>query len=178
MKFSLIFSCAVCVVFLMACNQKQEHTPVVKQDLVSEKAKLHSKNESASKIHTILRNITGDFDGDTKQDTAYIVADAASGKHGLKIILSTNKVDYFGMGKEVLNQGFDDLNWAGIFQTAPKGKSYANNVDEHGEIITDSIPAENWITLPNDGIYLHAEESCGGGVIYLDRGKYNWIQQE
>ena len=34
------------------------------------------------------------------------------------------------------------------------------------------------IKLENDGICIHAEESCGGGIIYLNNGKYEWIQQE
>jgi hypothetical protein len=45
-------------------------------------------------------------------------------------------------------------------------------------LAADQIPAEDWVTLPNDGIYIHQAESCGGGVIYLDKGKYKWIQQE
>lgn len=42
----------------------------------------------------------------------------------------------------------------------------------------EEIKEEDKIKLPNDGIFIHADESCGGGIIYLNNGKYNWIQQE
>ncbi|MBI3240238.1 MAG: hypothetical protein HYZ43_15560 [Flavobacteriia bacterium] len=29
-----------------------------------------------------------------------------------------------------------------------------------------------------DGDFIHQAESCGGGVIYLKNGKFQWIQQE
>ena len=77
-----------------------------------------------------------------------------------------------------LGQGFDDMEWIGIFEKAPKGDVYWNNV-ESGEIISEEdVKEANKIKLPNDGIYVHAAESCGGGVIYLKNGKFEWIQQE
>jgi hypothetical protein len=82
------------------------------------------------------------------------------------------------MGKEVLGQGFDDISWVGIFEKAPQGEIYWNNVID-GEIISDEEMKESdKINLLNDGIFIHQAESCGGGVIYLKDGKFEWIQQE
>lgn len=85
-----------------------------------------------------------------------------------------------GLGKEVLKQGFDDFDWVGIFEKAPKGKTYRNNVNEDGEIkIEESEYTEaDKLVLKNDGIYMHVAESCGGGIIYLENGTYKWLQQE
>ena len=123
--------------------------------------------------------ITGDFDGDTKRDTVYFVKHSLNGKYGLKLVFANHTIDTLGMGKEIAGQGFDDIKWAGIFEIAPKGESYAENVNEEGDLLSEElIPADSWIKLPNDGIFIHAAESCGGGIIYLEKDEYKWIQQE
>jgi hypothetical protein len=72
------------------------------------------------------------------------------------------------MGNDILKQGFDEIDWAEIFEKAPKNKIYWNNVNEEGEIVSEEeIKESDKIKLLNDGIYIHAEESCGGGIIYL-----------
>ena len=78
----------------------------------------------------------------------------------------------------MLNQAFDDFIWVGEFKTIPKGSKAASNVGEDGEIITEVIPDSLKTILPNDGIFIHASESCGGGIIYSDNESYQWIQQE
>ena len=110
-----------------------------------------------------------------------IVQSTPNKKSGLRIIFGNgNKTKYFGMGKNVLNQSFDNFDWIGEFEKAPKGEIYANNVDEiTGDILAENeIKEENKIKLINDGIFIHAEESCGGGIIYMENGKFKWIQQE
>lgn len=121
-----------------------------------------------------------DLDGDGLDETVEIVRGTKSNKSGLRIIFGNGKrTDYLGMGKNILQQGFDEIDWAGIFEKAPKGEIYWNNVNEDGEIMGDEeIKEEDKIKLPNHGIFIHAEESCGGGIIYLNNGKYDWIQQE
>lgn len=119
-----------------------------------------------------------DLDGDNLSDTVKIVMNTNNEKYGLKIIFGTKKIEHLGLGKEVLGQDFDDFDWVGIFEKAPKGEVYFNNVNG-GEIITEEdVQESDKIKLPNDGIYIHAYESCGGGVIYLNKGKFDWIQQE
>jgi len=73
------------------------------------------------------------------------------------------KTDYFGMENTILQQAFDEIDWVGIFEKAPKGKIIWNNVNDDGEIMGDEeIKEEDKIKLPNDGVFIHAEESCGG----------------
>ena len=102
-----------------------------------------------------------DLDGDGLKDTVQIVQHVRSRKSGLRITFGKNgKIDYLGLGKDILNQGFDDIDWAGIFKIAPRGTVYWNNVNEDGEILAASqIKDKNKITLKNDEIFLHAVES-------------------
>jgi len=132
-----------------------------------------------SKKHKINK-ILCDLDGDKLNEIVEIVRSTKSGKSGLRIIFGNgNRTDYLGMGKNILEQGFDEIDWAGIFEKAPKNGIYWNNVNDDGEILSeDEIKEVDKIKLLNDGIFMHAEESCGGGIIYLKNGKYEWIQQE
>jgi len=124
-------------------------------------------------------SISCDLDGDEIADTVKLVQSTRNKKYGLKIIFGNKKITYLGMGKDVLGQGFDDLNWVGVFERAPKGDSYWNNVNDDGEIISEEeVKEKDKVVLPNDGIFIHEAESCGGGVIYLNKGKFEWIQQE
>ena len=121
-----------------------------------------------------------DLDGDGLNETVEIVRSTKNKKSGLRITFGNgNKTDFFGMGNDILDQGFDEIDWAGIFEKAPKNELYWDNVGENGDILADEeIKETDKIKLLNDGIFIHAEESCGGGIIYLEGGKYKWIQQE
>jgi len=145
------------------------------------------KEPETQKVDTIAlstkhktNKILCDLDGDGKNETVEIVRSTKNDKSGLRIIFGNgNRTDYFGFGNNVLNQGFDEIDWVGIFEKAPKNEIYFENVNEDGEIIgEEQVAEEDKIKLPNDGIFIHADESCGGGVIYLKNGKYEWIQQE
>jgi len=123
--------------------------------------------------------IVCDLDGDKLSDTVKIVRNTKNEKYGLEIIFGNKKVEYLGLGKEVLGQGFDDMAWVGVFEKAPKGEVYFNNVNDEGEIISEAeIEERDKIKLPNDGIFIHQAEASGGGVIYLLNGKLEWIQQD
>ena len=132
-----------------------------------------------SKKHK-TNKILCDLDGDNLNEIVEIVRSTKNGKSGLRVIFGNgNRTDYFGMGNNIVEQGFDEIDWAGIFEKAPKNEIYWNNVNEDGEILSEEqIKEVDKIKLANDGIYMHAEESCGGGIIYLKNGKYEWIQQE
>jgi len=120
-----------------------------------------------------------DLDGDNLTDTVQIVQNTKNEKYGLRFIYGNKKIEYLGMGTDIVGQGFDDINWVGVFEKAPKGEIYWNNVNDDGEIITDEeVNEKDKIKLLNDGIFIHQAESCGGGVIYLNKGKFAWIQQE
>jgi hypothetical protein len=168
--FILLLACTSC----RKTDNQVEYPKIENQDTTE-----ISTQQQAYRIPPRPEYITGDFDGDTKRDTVYFVKHTQNGKYGLKLVFANHVIDTIGMGKEIVGQGFDDIEWAGIFETAPKGESYAENVDEEGDLLSeDQIPADSWIKLPNDGIFIHAAESCGGGIIYLEKGEYKWIQQE
>lgn len=151
-------------------QQKIERTKTEKKD---------NDTIEISKKHKINKIIC-DLDGDKLNEIVEIVKSTKSGKSGLRIVFGNGKgTDYFGMGNDILKQGFDEIDWAGIFEKAPKNETYWNNVNDDGEILSEEKIKESYkIKLINDGIYIHSDESCGGGIIYLKNGKYEWIQQE
>ena len=178
-------------IFLLSCKKNQQ-----KKDYINEKMNINSEKiakakqnvNSISKIDDTIKisnkhkinTIKCDLDGDKLDETIQIVRNTKNKKSGLRIIYGNRKrIDFLGLGKDILNQGFDEIDWVGIFEIAPKNEMYYNNVNDKGEIISeDEIKEEDKIKLINDGIFIHAEESCGGGIIYLKDGKYAWIQQE
>lgn len=174
---------------LIAVSCKKEvKTEIEKTQPVKDSTKISIQKEPEipqadtiviSKKHQ-TNKILCDLDGDGRNETVEIVRGLKSDKSGLRIVFGNGKrTDYFGMGKDIAGQGFDEIDWAGIFEKAPKGEIYWNNVNDDGEIMGDEeIKEEDKIKLPNDGIFIHAVESCGGGIIYLNKGKYEWIQQE
>ena len=126
-----------------------------------------------------LKRLLLHIDDDKQLDTALLVRNTHSNKSGLRIALANGQTFYFGMGQDVLQQGFDELDWVGVFEVERKGSVVYNNVNEEGEIITEEeVPDRDKITLPNDGVFIHAAEACGGGIIYLHQGKWHWVQQE
>jgi len=120
-----------------------------------------------------------DLDGDNLSDSVIIVLNIKNEKSGFKIIFGNKKIEYLGLGNNILDQDYDDLNWVGILQKVPKGIVCFNNVNNEGDIIgEEEVKESDKIKLPNDGIYIHALESCGGGVIYLKNEKIEWIVQD
>ena len=147
-----------------------------------ERTKTEKKDNDTIEISTKhkINKIICDLDGDKLNEIVEIVKSTKSGKSGLRIVFGNGKrTDYFGMGNEILKQGFEEIDWAGIFEKAPKNETYWNNVNEDGDILSEEeIKESDKIKLLQDGIFMHAEESCGGGIIYLKNGNYEWIQQE
>ncbi|OCB77026.1 hypothetical protein B0A79_00695 [Flavobacterium piscis] len=181
MKFRILIFIAVLFISCKKEEKQQTAIKTVKTDSIKKPA------ESVNNTDTIVistkhkvNKITCDLDGDNINETVEIVRSTNSRKSGLRITFgNSKKTDYLGLGNNVLQQGFDEIDWAGIFEKAPKIEVYWNNVSDDGEIMGDEeIKEEDKIKLPNDGIFIHAEESCGGGVIYMKDGKYEWIQQE
>lgn len=164
---------------LTSCNDKKNEIKKSKIEATDEIAVTQNIEDTITNSKKHKPNfILCDLDGDNLTDTVKIVMNKNNKKYGLKIIFGTKEIEFLGLGKEVLGQDFDDLDWVGIFEVAPKGEVYFSNVDG-GEIITEEdVKESDKIKLPNDGIYIHAYESCGGGVIYLNNGKFDWIQQE
>jgi len=185
MKFKILLLSAF---IFISCKKEPkteiEKTPTILKDTVHipEESKVTSSDSDTIIISAKHKTnkITLDLDGDGKNETVEIVRSTKNDKSGLKIIFGNgNRIDYFGMGNNVLNQGFDEIDWVGIFEKISKGEIVWNNISEDGEIMgEEEIKEQDKIKLPNDGIFIHADESCGGGIIYLHNGKYEWIQKE
>lgn len=171
------------VIVLVFISCKKESKKIQQSEIsITEKSELKVLSLDTIKISKKHKTnkILCDLDGDKLNEIVEIVRSTKSGKSGLRIIFGNgNRTDYLGMGNDILEQGFDEIDWVGIFEKAPKNEIYWNNVNEEGEILSeDQIKEVDKIKLLNDGIFIHAEESCGGGIIYLKSGKYEWIQQE
>lgn len=177
----------IVTVLFLSCKkegkQQDNNLTTVKKDSLKKTGETENKNNADTIVLSAkhkTNKILCDLDGDGLDETVEIVRSTKNKKRGLRITFGNgNKTDFFGMGNDILDQGFDEIDWAGIFEKAPKNEFYWNNVGENGDILTEEeIKEENKIKLLNDGIFIHAEESCGGGIIYLEKGKYKWIQQE
>ena len=158
----IIMTSAVISILLIACSSKVE------------------KTEKTVIFPGKLKPVYCDVNGDGINEKIAIVENIVNRKSGLQIEYSNGHVDYLGMGKKVIGQNFDNFDWIGVLEKAEKGSTFWSVVNEQGEIIADSneVAPNDRIKLKNDGILVHASESCGGGVIYLDKKIYKWIQQE
>lgn len=175
-------------VLTISCKKETKTEIETPQTIAKDSASISPKEEpETQKSDTIVlstkhktNKITCDLDGDNLDETVEIFRSTKNKKSGLKITYGNGKrTDFLGFGNDILKQGFDEIDWVGIFEKAPKHEVYFNNVNDDGEIIgEEQVAEEDKIKLPNDGIFIHADESCGGGVIYLKNGKYEWIQQE
>ena len=175
-------------VIAISCKKETKAETETSKNISKDTVKVSVKKETESeKTDTITistkhktNKILCDIDGDNLDETVEIFRSTKNQKSGLKITYGNGKkTDYLGFGNDILQQGFDEIDWVGIFEKAPKNEVYFNNVNEDGEIIgEEDVKEEDKIKLPNDGIFIHADESCGGGIIYLKNGKYDWIQQE
>jgi hypothetical protein len=173
-------------IFCFSCIEKQEYSEIILGDDTASVYPSQTGSDNINDIETIYipqkmpADIFCDLDGDGKNDTIGLRLDAHISKYGLVIQYAAGRCDTLGMGKAFLDRGFNDFNWAGIMEVAPKGEFYWNyaNYDDP-DISRDQIQDEDKITLTRAGVFLHADESCGGGVIYLnDDHTYAWMQQE
>jgi len=161
-------------------TEDQDSTFVIRDSLVmqADKRTVLPDTIVISKKHD-PNVVVCDMDGDSRLDTVHIVQNTINHKYGLKVSFGNKKTTYLGMGQDILGQGFDDIDWVGIFEKAPRGEVYYNNVSDEGEIMTeDEVDEKDKIKLPHDGVFIHQAEACGGGIIYMNNGKFEWIQQE
>jgi hypothetical protein len=71
-----------------------------------------------------------------------------------------------------------NLDWIDTFKTIPKGEIIAPTlVDSNtGDIIGDDETQK--FKLIGTGIYMHVDESEGGGILYWTGEKYDWYHIE
>jgi hypothetical protein len=122
--------------------------------------------------------VTGCFNPDDILDTAILVRHKSTSKDALFIKYGgTDKSFLLKNGKDV-GTDFPDFNWVGQFELIKKGTNVWENV-VYGEIVGENqVPDNKKITMLTDALFLHVEESSGGGIIYYKSGKYIWVQQD
>jgi len=122
--------------------------------------------------------INGDFNADGEDDFASLVTNKKNNFQGVIVIHKGDKHEYFvfGAGQEI--DGMENLDWIDIFKVIPKGEIIAPTlVDSNtGDIIGDDETKK--FKLIGTGIYMHVDESEGGGIIYWTGDKYNWYHIE
>lgn len=122
--------------------------------------------------------IYGDFNGDEKEDFAAIVTNVKNGFQGVLIIHNNDKPEYFvfGAGKEI--NGMKNLEWIDIFKTLPKGEVISPTLvdPETGDILGQD--KANEFRLVGNGIFMHVDETEGGGILFWTGEKYNWYHLE
>lgn len=107
--------------------------------------------------------LQGDFDGDGWRDTAVLVKERASGKHGAALVFKGGKVRIVGAGKD-MGDGTKDLDWMDAWYVEPKGKVQQG--------ATDEAPPK----LKGDAIMAIKTESASG-LIYWNGARFRWYQQ-
>ena len=121
--------------------------------------------QSASYTLTARLNpfyVQGDFDGDGKADTAILVVEKASGKHGIAFILDRG-IEVVGAGHPIGNGG-DDLSWMDAW--------YVFGTDKVEQGAFDDAPP----SLMGDALMAIKTESASG-LIYWNGSGFAWYQQ-
>jgi hypothetical protein len=122
--------------------------------------------------------LTGDFDGDQKEDVAFLAVNMGSGEKGLIILHQDagNSYSVFGAGNEF--EEMRDMDWIGILEKVEAGETVVPTLvdEETGDILGEDTA--NAVLLKADAVFLHQKEACGGGIIYKKDKHYNWLTIE
>jgi hypothetical protein len=122
--------------------------------------------------------IYGDFNADGKDDFASLVTNQKNRFQGVLIVHKGHKNEYsvFGAGQEI--DGMKDLSWIDIFNTIPKGETIAPTLMDSitGDIL--GFDETKNFKLIGTGIYMHVDESEGGGILFWNGNAYNWYHLE
>ena len=113
---------------------------------------------------------------DNSEGFAAIKATTKEGKTHI-IFINKGKTDTFkilGINDALKNT---DYSWAGIFKKVNNGEVLWSNYEDDF-IEFEDVPENKKVRLNYDALFVHAEESCGGGFIFWEDGQFNWLQQE
>jgi len=102
------------------------------------------------------------FDGDDTGDTAVLVAEKASGKEGIAVVLASG-IRIIGAGQST-GSGGDDFEWIDAWYVYDRGKVEQGAFEE-------APPA-----LKGDALMVIKTESASG-LIYWDGDAFAWYQQ-
>ena len=114
----------------------------------------------------LLKKIVGDFNNNGVVDISIVIRNIETADLGVAILDgNSGEIKFFGAGDTSF--GMSNWNFVDEFRTLKKGLL----IDFTGE---PGIETEGWI-LPSDGIYMHIDEACGGGLLYWENEKYNFV---
>jgi hypothetical protein len=116
--------------------------------------------------------VKGDFYGDGIEDIAALVE--KGDQVGLCILNQNDSASYYLFGDD---DHIDDYRWAGVFEKVSAGDTLWSNYEEDFRAFKEVSDSEK-VVLNYDALFLHAQESCGGGFIFWKDNKFNWLQQE
>lgn len=122
--------------------------------------------------------IRGDFNADNQDDFSARLTNLKNKKKGVIIIHNSDKIDYYFFGAGKVVDGMDNLDWINEFRSILKGDTVAATLvdEESGDII--GADKKNAVQLKGNGIFMHVDESEGGGIIYWNGRKYEWLHIE
>jgi hypothetical protein len=110
-------------------------------------------------------HLSGDFDGDGKEDIAVVVRQAATAKRGIAIWQSHSHTwQVVGAGHAV-GEGGDDFSWMDAWSVYPKGKR-----------VEEGVEAGPPPRLRGDGLLVEKTEAASA-IIYWSGKNYRWYQQ-
>lgn len=163
--------------FVASCGNKTQYQTSTATDDKPTATVQPDTSYRISTTHTPYR-VTGFFNEDNILDTALLVRHTTTAKDALMIKYGgTNNSILLRNGKDV-GVDFTDFNWVRQFEVIPKGTKIWNNVAD-GEIIgEDQVRESQKILLHTDAIFVHENEGGGGGILYLEKGVYVWVQQD
>jgi len=113
-----------------------------------------------------------DFNGDGKLDVVSIVKEMSTEQLGLIFFHSKNEYYVIGAGKEFTQDGWDDMNWLGVFELDHSKKQVITVFDEETYDIID----EKEVLIPNVGVRI-GEKEGSGGLLYFNGKEYNYLHQ-
>jgi hypothetical protein len=110
--------------------------------------------------------ISGDFNNNGSMDTSVVIRNRDTDDLGIAILDGeTRSIELFGAGDTSF--GMHNWNFVDEFRMISRGQ----NIDFTGEL---GVETDEWI-LPSDGIYMHIDEACGGGLLFWKNNKYEFV---
>ena len=120
--------------------------------------------------------IKGDFFGDGIEDDLYRMIDINGNTRLMIINYTQNGSKIYGLGGNKDPFNIEDYSF-GQLSKVPKGTPLWSNYDDDFREFKN-VPKNEIVKINHDAIYVHYEESCGGGFIFWKNNKWNWLQQE
>ncbi|WOD43657.1 hypothetical protein [Hwangdonia lutea] len=181
--FYILFSLWI---ICFSCKEKQKEAVILKEKAVVEIQKKEKKDSISLKQLLKINNLDSiyalsnkvspnflkaDFNGDNKEDIAFLVEELKSKKIGLIFFHSNDSYFILGAGIK-FNDDLDDMNWLDILKLDNNKIQYKMLFDEE----TFDIIGDKEVIIPNIGISIREEEGSGG-LLYFKEGSYKYLHQ-